>query len=766
MPDNAAGITGRPRPLTVSLAPVTSRRPLSSRLARARRARLTAWLLCGFACTGGVVLAQGEMSPEPGVGPAKAAAAFKLKGVTIARLTQAPRIDGRLDDAAWAQATVIDDFEQFQPGNGEPPTEKTEFLVAIDDQNLYIGARLHDSEPAGIKRWQLVQGAAVVNDDYVQILLDPYNNRRTGYIFYVNPNSVQRDGLLFGGTSFNMDWDGIWEGRAEIGADGWTAEIAIPFKTLSFDPSNDTWGLNLVRAIRRKREEVAWSQNARRITMDLSGEIRGMRGLDQGRGLDVVPSMALTQREQFLSNTSSLLPKPSLDVFYRITPSLGAALTVNTDFSATDVDDRQVNLTRFSLFFPEKRDFFLEDSEVFEFGGLTQNGRPFFSRTIGLSATGQPIDLDVGGRLTGKVGRYTLGALAVRQEATAGVAARDLFVSRGYAGIGEQSTLGGIFTWGDPTSERRNYLAGVDAVIRNQTLIADRSIEAKGWAQRSSTEGFEGRDGAWGLSLAYPNDAIDALFTYSNIQERFRPALGFVNRTGIQEFLGKGKYRYRFEPGGLLRSWLGGFEWREVGDQQNRLESRGITFTPFTLETQPGDSLSFDVLRLTEVLRRPFPLPGGLGVRPGAYEFDRLRLYGSSAGFRRVSLTWDFERGDFYDGRRADARVGVAWRPNQHLFFSTQYQQSALQMPTQEFIAKVLAMTANVAFNVHWAWLNVAQYDNVSGRLGLNSRLRWLPAQGQSAYLVVNYDWREDAFGDFQPFVAETTLKVNYTFRF
>ncbi len=332
-------------------------------------------------------------------------------------------------------------FEQFQPGNGDPPTEKTEFLVAIDDENLYIGARLYDSDPAGIKRSQLVQGAAVVNDDYFEVLLDPYNNRRTGYIFYVNPNSVQRDGLLFGGMSFNMDWDGIWEGRADVNEQGWTAEIAIPFKTLSFDPSNDTWGLNLVRAIRRKREEVAWSQNDRRITMDVTGEIRGMGGLDQGRGIDVVPSMALSQRERFLANDSTLLPKPSLDVFYRITPSLAAALTVNTDFSATDVDDRQVNLTRFSLFFPEKRDFFLEDSEVFEFGGLSQNGRPFFSRTIGLSATGQPIDLDVGGRLTGKIGRYTVGALAVRQEATAGVAARDLFVSRGYVGIGEQSTI-------------------------------------------------------------------------------------------------------------------------------------------------------------------------------------------------------------------------------------------------------------------------------------------------------------------------------------
>ncbi len=483
-------------------------------------------------------------------------------------------------------------------------------------------------------------------------------------------------------------------------------------------------------------------------------------------GLDLQPSLALMRREHVLDGRSSLLSRPSLDAFYRISPALGAALTVNTDFSATEVDDRQVNLTRFPLFFPEKRDFFLEDAEVFEFGGLARNGRPFFSRSIGLSATGQPIDLDVGGRLTGTVGRYTIGALALRQAGTAGLAARNLFVASGHTGIGEQATLGGIFTWGDPRSERQSYLGGLDLVVRNQTLIPDRAIEARGWAQRSRTEGSEGRDGAWGLSLAYPNDTIDALFTYTNLGERFRPALGFVDRTGIQEFAGKGRYRYRFAGDGLLRSWQGGGEWKEVGDQGNRLESRAVTLTPLILEIRPGDSLSLDLMRLTEVLRRPFALPGGLVVRPGQYEFDRLRLYGSSADFRDLALTWDFERGDFFAGERVDTRLGVAWRPNEHLYFDAQWQANELRMAQQDFTARIYALTANVAFNVQWAWLNVAQYDNVSSRLGLNSRLRWLPRQGQSAYLVVNYDWREDVFGNLQPYIAETTLKFDYTFRF
>ena len=235
------------------------------------------------------------------IGPLQAAEeGFVPKSVDVPRLTEPVRIDGKLDEAFWQRAVPIRDFEQFTPGNGEPPSETTEFFLARDEENLYIGARLADREPGLIKRSQLVQGQGVFNDDYIELLLDTYNDRRTGYIFYVNPNGVQRDGLLLGGLSFNMDWDGIWQAAASVNETGWEAEIALPFKTLAFDRQGDVWGLNLIRSIRRKREDVAWSQRNRRITLDLSNEIRGMRGLDQGRGLDLVPSAALTERESFL----------------------------------------------------------------------------------------------------------------------------------------------------------------------------------------------------------------------------------------------------------------------------------------------------------------------------------------------------------------------------------------------------------------------------------------------------------------------------------
>ena len=719
-------------------------------------------LALGAAHALAVHAAQGELPPEE-----PAPAAYRVKSVDIVRFATPPRIDGRLDEPQWRDAVRITDLTQWSPGNGAPPTEGTTYWLAIDDENLYVAADFRDSNPAGIKRSQLVQGQTVVNDDYVQFFIDPYNNKRTGYIFYVNPNGVQRDGLALGGLTFNMDWDGIWDAATVVDEGGWTAEIAIPFKTLSFDPDNDVWGINLLRSIRRKREELAWSHRDRRITLDTSGEIRGMSGLRRGSGLDLVPSVAVSQREQFAIGERSLVSKPSLDAFYRITPALTAALTLNTDFSSTEVDDRQVNLTRFSLFFPEKRDFFLEGSELFEFGGLAQNGRPFFSRTVGLSATGQPIDLDIGLKLTGSIGRYSVGALAVRQEENGAVPARDLFVGRAFMSLFEQSTLGMIFTSGDPVADRRSRLVGVDLNIRDQQWLEGSLVEGRLWAQQSDTEGVQGGEGAWGAFLAYPNDRIDASLAYTRIEPNFRPALGFVNRRGIAQLDAVFKYRYRFAGrDSPFRSWLGTVSASRIDNDAGQLESQAIVLTPFTLDTQPGDQVSLDVARYTEVLPRPFLLPGSLAVPVGRYDWNRARLYGSTAGFRRLAATYDFEIGDFYDGRRTDRKLGLQWRPNEHLLLSAQYQTNDIELPRGRFTTRVYSLTGNVAFNVRWAWLNVAQYDNVSGRLGLNSRLRWLPKQGQVAYFVINYDWREDAFGSFQPFVAETTAKFSYTVRF
>ena len=294
------------------------------------------------------------------------------------KLTQAPALDGVLDEDVWKQAAVVDDLTAYVPIPGVQPSEYSRFLVYYDEDALYIGAELNDRSVGKIVRRQLIQNQAVFDDDHIQIMLDPYDTRRGGYLFYVNPNGVQRDGLVFGNNRFNMNWDGIWQAKSAVSEGGWSVELALPFKTLSFDPKRGSWGINLARAVRRNGEEVAWSYREARPTLDAMGLMQGLDGIRTGRGLDVVASAAATERKDFITADGTSDLEPSLDVFYRLTPSLTGALTLNTDFSATEVDDRQVNLTRFSLFFPEKRDFFLQDADIFEFGELSQNGRPFF----------------------------------------------------------------------------------------------------------------------------------------------------------------------------------------------------------------------------------------------------------------------------------------------------------------------------------------------------------------------------------------------------
>ena len=264
-----------------------------------------------------------------------------------------------LDEEIWANAAMVSDLHQMDPIEYSEPSERSEFYLAYDRDALYVGARIWDSQPGRIAANILRQGANITNDDLLLVILDPYNNGREGYQFQLNPNGVRYEGLFLGASQMQWNWDGIWQAAATQDDEGWLAEMAIPFKTLSFEAENDTWGINFGRRSQAKNERMAWVSRNRTQAPSISGRAIGLRGMDQGRGLDVVPSVSISDIKEFHPGGSTSRLDPSLDVFYRLTPGLNGSLTINTDFSATEVDDRQVNLTRFGLFFPEKRDFFL-----------------------------------------------------------------------------------------------------------------------------------------------------------------------------------------------------------------------------------------------------------------------------------------------------------------------------------------------------------------------------------------------------------------------
>lgn len=409
-----------------------------------------------------------------------------LKSVRMVRTDTPPMIDGRLDDAVWAQASVVDDFHQSQPIEGAEPTERTEIYLLYDDDALYIGGRFWDSEPGRIAAGTLRhRSLRLGDDDRIAIVLSPYNDRRSGYKFETNANGVKHE-AIYQNVSQNLPvWNTIWDVASTTDSDGWATEIAIPLKSISFDPELDTWGINFSRAVRRKGEEISWVSRNRSYNPSIVGLATGISGLQQGLGLDVVPSFALNRRRVFDPSGETSRARPSLDLFYKITPSLNSALTLNTDFSATEVDSRQVNLTRFNLFFPEQRAFFLQDTDIFEFGRIggrgsdvnrsvsgasQQNGRPFFSRRLGLSDSGQPVDLDYGGKLSGRIGPWSVGGLAVRQAGFGEVRSSDVFAGRASLSILEESAVGFIVTEGDPNSNLDNSVTGVDFRYLNSRL--------------------------------------------------------------------------------------------------------------------------------------------------------------------------------------------------------------------------------------------------------------------------------------------------------
>ncbi|HEX9877408.1 MAG TPA: carbohydrate binding family 9 domain-containing protein [Gammaproteobacteria bacterium] len=728
---------------------------------------------CGLALLGPDVFAQ------PG-GPEQA------KFAQATRTATAPVIDGRLDDEVWQQARVIDDFHQIRPGNGAQPSERTEIYLLYDDDALYVGARLWDSEPEQIAASTLRHNQRLGADDRLAVIIDPFNTGRGGYRFETNANGVRHDMLYQNVSQTNAEWSVIWEVESRIDEQGWTFEMVIPFKTLPFDPSIDTWGFNFARAIRRRGEENVWVSRNRSYNPSIVGRVAGFSGLDPGLGLDVVPSIAVSQQKTYEPSTTDSETNPSLDVFYRVTPSLNASLTINTDFSAAEVDDRQVNLTRFSLFFPEKRDFFLNDADLFDFGRIggrnfgndtassqatRENGRPFFSRRLGLSSAGTPVDLEYGGKLSGRVGRFSIGTLAMRQDEFQDVEESDIFVSRINANVLEESSLGFIITDGDPNSNLDNSVVGADFRYLNTRFPGGRVLEGDAWYQRSDTEGLTGEDSSFGLGIGMPNNTgLRGSVALKEIEENFKPALGFVNRSNIRDVTANLGYTH-FLNGDFVLSAFGGVDLQRITFLDGGLQSETIVGRLLELETQSEDEFVLRYHANREVVGEAFSIyedeSREVAVPIGDYSFDEISVTVSTASYRTFSGEMTYRDGDFFDGSRRNLGGSVTWRRSSSFQMGLNYDWNDISLPGGEFVTRLLGLSTEVIFSSRLSWVNLIQYDNVSELLGINSRLHWIPRAGQEGFLVLNHNLQDlDKDNSFHSSFSDLSVKLNYTFRF
>jgi hypothetical protein len=704
------------------------------------------------------------------------------KRLQAARTNAPITIDGRLDEAAWATAAVIgpEDIHQILPIEYSSPTQVTRFLVLYDDEALYLAADMKDDQPELMTAKVLRQGGANSwLDDQFNIWLDPFNDKRSGYRFQLNPHGVRQEGLARGADQVQWQWNGIWQAEALQGDDGWVAETRIPFKTISFNPQTDTWGLNLNRRVARNNETMGWVSRNRTQSPAISGELTGIMDLRQGLGLDIVPSLTLIEQRDYEPRSDDSDAEPSLDVFYKVTPSLNAALTLNTDFSATEVDDRQVNLTRFGLFFPERRGFFLQDADIFEFGRIGQrtmdspfarpleeNALPFFSRRIGLSATGEPVDIEGGGKLSGRVGRWTIGTLAIRQDEFRNVEASDLFVGRVAANVLAESAVGFIVTDGDPLTNLDNSVAGVDFRYQNTRLPNGRTLESEIWYQQSSTQELEGEDNAWGVRVWSPNTArFKGGVGIKEVQANFYPALGYINRRDIRDYTGELGYTYR--PSGRgLRSLYTGSNIQRIDNLDGGLQSE-ISQLRVELENQTTDKLTVRLQNEKEGVRLPFRIFDDVIIAPGDYSFDQIRVGVSTGPHRRIVTSTSYATGEFYDGDLNNVNAQLEWIPRPQFRAMIAYDYSDVELPQDAFVVRLARVGLDYIMSSKLSWVNLIQYDNASRTVGVNSRVHWIPEAGRELFVVLNHNLEDfDYDSRFHSDLADLTIKYRHTFRY
>jgi len=708
------------------------------------------------------------------------------------------RVDGWLDEEAWAEAKPITEFVQREPVEGGRPSEPTEVRVLYDEDALYIGAILHDSDPDGIiahkRRWDDGLGT----DDRFMWILDTFHDRRTGYFFETNPAGLMGDGLITGGGGFglNKSWDGIWDVRTQVTEEGWTVEVRIPFSTLNFDPALDTWGINFQRTIRRRNEEIVWSgwrQNQRLFRPVHAGVLQGLNDLSQGVGLEVKPFVTgnWANMPGAQGDPHDLASEIGGDLEYSVTPSLRAAVTVNTDFAEVEVDQRRVNLTRFPLFFPERRDFFLETAGVFQFAPR-QGVNPFFTRRIGL-VDGETIPLDFGTRIGGQAGPYELGFFQVRtgsgtpggfEEVGPTIPGEDFTAFRLRRSILSESRVGVIYTRrshrGDGGSEDRTeppegHTAGVDFDLFTSSFLGDYNVQFEGfWIWHSQLFDDSGTDfsdrRARGIRFDFPNDVWQFSASLREFGEAFEPAVGFQRRNGFRRF--QPTLAYAPRPSSI--DWLRQVEWQLRFEYLTRLDGLLLTrdwrLTFFDLEFESGDRFEVSANRNFERLENPFDIRDGITIPVGAFNTTEWSASFRTTGRRALSGAVEVRDGGFWTGDRFQFETEVTARPTSGVGVTTEYERNEVRLPEGDFDTNVLRLGADWDPTPLQSFRTTLQYDDVSRVLGLFARVRWILRPGNDLFLVYTHNWRNEAGGIFGGDLATANrggaVKVNYTYRF
>lgn len=696
---------------------------------------------------------------------------YAQKTIDAVRISTPPVIDGYVNDKVWDEAFAVDEFYQREPFEGKPASKKTVFLTCYDANNIYFAVKCWD-DPDKITAKEMARDVSLGKDDRIQIIIDTYLDKRNGYWFQVGPRGSIGDAIVSGnGNVLNKEWDGLWTGKAKIFDWGWEAELAIPFKTMGFNKEGTQWGVKFIRNIVNSLETDYWpvaNLNAHKFQVSDAGILDGIENITQGIGLDISPYLVTGFNTKRGKNIDPKLTG-GVDLFYQITPGLKSSLTINTDFAETEVDDRQINLTRFNLHYPEKRDFFLDGASHFKFGidaddenPVAKSIIPFFSRRMGLDSLGGPIPINAGAKLTGQIDDWNIGMMYINDARETGI--NNFSVARITRNIGKQSSAGIIGTLGNALGDETNTVVGADLNLVTTTFQKNKNVSFFLFGLKSNTKELEGNDYSWGTQVVYPNDLIKSRLGFHQIGKNFVAGMGFVPRTNINESYGELKFGPRPNKLGIMQIELGGSFNHISNLETNELETREFELQPLGIRFLSGEVIKYSLVSQYESLSEDFNIFDDFVIPQGIYEWWQQQLKLETKGARNVWGETSYRFGDFYNGSRNDIKLLVNWKIAVPFFIGGSVTQNNITLPEGKFTANIFQMNANILFSPNLTLYNYLQYDNASKIAGWQARFQWIIKPGNEIILAWTSNFNKPG-NTFLLDESAARLKLKYNIR-
>ena len=658
------------------------------------------------------------------------------------------KLDGKLNEACWLNAPGIENFTQREQNEGAPATEKTKIAVVYTTNEIYFGIWCFDNDADKISAQQMARDFSWRSDDNVEIIISPFNDNRNGYLFVTNPNGAMADVWIGDeGNDFNKDWNGVWDVAVERNEKGWFAEMVIPFTTLKFKKdSEQLWGINFERNIRRKKEQLLWQGWSRLYEIEKiskAGKLAGINNIKQGTKIEIKPYMlgGIELASDELKTTGKIGGEVNID----ISPTLKLNFSANTDFAQVEADRKRINLTRFSLFYPEKRQFFLEGKNYYQMD--VGRARTFYSRRIGIEhQTEVPI---IGGiRFFGKLNKTNIGLMSIQTNKKDTIPTTNYSVIRLKQDIFKQSSIGAIAT--QKYSENgynlvygNDFTYSTSELFGNKNLLVGGSFAVSYTKVFNQTENLNNNNLSYNVFMSYPNDQIELDFGFTTVQQGYNPEMGFTYRKNYQMLYTELQFNPRFKKLPFFRNFI--FKPLDINyyinDETKKMESVFYEWRPMGFVLKSGEFMEINVQHLYDEPQEDFELFNNAYIPAGSYWDNRIELQISTFRGRKIAASAEINVGEFYTGDKQSYELYTYFNFNKHLNVSVDWQRNNIQLPEKSFSTDELGGRIDYAFNPKLQTSLFTQWNNEDNYTLMNFRINWIPKIGTFFYFVINQEY-------------------------